>query len=180
VTTTGHKGTGQRRARSTKRARTSPKAIERAELRKKALELRKAARPVREIAVKIGRSKSETQRLIDEALRDVGPDHETKVRVRTLQLERIDTMVLGLWMRAKKGDEKAVTAVLKLEERRAKIVGSDAPTESKLRLTVTGQLNWMLDIVREVLGDDAAQRVYRRIAETTSAGETPADDDEEA
>jgi hypothetical protein len=176
---TGHKGTGRRRARSTKTARTSPKAIERAQLRKRALELRKEAHPVREIARKIGKSKSETHRLIDEALQDVGPDHETKVRVRTLQLERIDTMVLGLWMRARKGDEKAVTAVLKLEERRAKIVGSDAPTESKLRLTVTGQLNWILDIVREVLGEDAGQRVYRRIAETTGAGQAPTGDDEE-
>lgn len=146
------------------------------------LELRKEGHAIRAIAGKLKEegkkaSKSEVQRLLVLELQSVGATKETKQQARALELERLDDLLLGLWLRARGGDEKAVAQVLKIEERRAKVLGTDAPTEQRVRLTVTGQLNWILDLVAEECGDDAAQRIYRRIAE--AAGEETDSPDEE-
>lgn len=107
--------------------------------------------------------------MLDEELKDMKASQETKDQVRAMQLERLDVWLLGLYKRTKKGDEKAITAALKIEERRAKLRGTDAPEEKKL--TILGQLGWVFDIMRDELvaalgeevGQDAAQRVFRRV-----------------
>ena len=43
----------------------------------------------------------------------------------TLELDRLDAMLLGLWQRARSGDEKAVDRVLRIMERRARLLGLD-------------------------------------------------------
>jgi len=44
-----------------------------------------------------------------------------------LELERLDVMLLALWRRVQNGDERAIDRALKIEERRAKLLGLDAP-----------------------------------------------------
>jgi len=181
MTAAGQTPGGRKPRGSTRKARcrTSAVAIKRARLKQRLLDHRLAGLSVRQAAEKVGVSKSEAQRLLDAALADVQPEQRAVKKIRATSLLRLDQMLLGLWMRARKGDEKAVAQVLRIEERRAKLVGSDAPTQQTMRLTVTGQLNWLLDLVREELGEDASQRIYRRIAEAAGPGTPAADDDDD-
>lgn len=52
---------------------------------------------------------------------------ETAQEIRQIELDRLDEMLKGLWIRARRGDEKAVDRVLKIIERRCKMLGIDAP-----------------------------------------------------
>lgn len=54
---------------------------------------------------------------------------EPAEEVRTLELERLDQMLAVLWARAMQGDDKerAIDRILKVMERRAALLGLDAP-----------------------------------------------------
>ena len=56
-----------------------------------------------------------------------------------MQLERLNTMRLGLWPKVQKGGERATEVALRIEEREAKLLGLDAPEqlETKQDITVT-------------------------------------------
>lgn len=66
-------------------------------------------------------------------LREVVGEHAEDVR--QLELLRLDAMLDGLWERARAGKATAVDRVLKIMERRARLLGLDAPT----RQEVTGK-----------------------------------------
>lgn len=46
---------------------------------------------------------------------------------RTLELQRLDALQVGLWDRAVGGDIKAVNAVLRISEQRSRLLGLDKP-----------------------------------------------------
>lgn len=110
-------------------------------------------------------SKSEVQRILAAELEGIGATQETKEQARALSLERLETWLAGLSKRARKGDEKAITTAVKLDERIAKYLGTEAPGEQHVKLTVLGQLNWIFDTIEKELGPDAAKRVIRRLGE---------------
>lgn len=159
---------------------TSATAFKRAEDGKRILDLRKQGKTVREIADEVGRSKSEVGRMLQEALKAVEADQETKKELRALQLERLDLWLAGIWKKTKKGNEKAIQTALRIEERRAKMVGTDAPVEQRVKLTVLGQLNWVFDMIEEEFGKDGLERLYRRISEKGGSPEAGEDRDPEA
>jgi hypothetical protein len=105
------------------------------------------------------------QKILADELADLGASQETKEQARAVALERLDVWMGGLFKRTKKGDEKAIATALKLEERRARMLGTDAPEEQQVKLTILGQVNWLFDIIERELGPDAAQRVLRRISD---------------
>lgn len=100
------------------------------ERRLQALQLRMAGAPYHAIAARLGVSigqahadvQTELQRIAAESA-DVAAD------VRTLELERLDALLLALWAQAKQGNQGAVDRVLRVMERRAKLLGLDAPTK---------------------------------------------------
>lgn len=49
--------------------------------------------------------------------------------VRTLEVARLDAMLLALWPQVKQGNQGAIEKALKVEERRAKLLGLDAPAK---------------------------------------------------
>lgn len=51
---------------------------------------------------------------------------ETAEEARTLELQRLDALQLGLWPMAVRGNTKAALAVLRVMERRARLLGLDA------------------------------------------------------
>ena len=51
--------------------------------------------------------------------------------VRDLEVARLDAMLLPLWRRVQQGDERAVDRALKIMERRARLLGLDAPSKSE-------------------------------------------------
>jgi hypothetical protein len=59
--------------------------------------------------------------------------------VRQLEIERLDAMLLGLWSKARAGHEGAVDRVLKIMQRRAELLGLDAPTKAEVENHITGK-----------------------------------------
>ncbi|HKJ76511.1 MAG TPA: hypothetical protein VKA64_04830, partial [Gammaproteobacteria bacterium] len=57
---------------------------------------------------------------------------EDAEEVKRLELERLDRMLLSLWPKVTNGDPQAVEKALKVSERRARLLGIDAPTRGEL------------------------------------------------
>lgn len=62
--------------------------------------------------------------------------------VREIELHRCDEMILGLWPAVRRGDPKSIMAAVRVSERRAKLLGIDAPTKQE----VTGALGGPLQV----------------------------------
>lgn len=106
---------------------TPAKRVVRDERAALALTLRKAGATYEQIAQRVGISKQRAHQLVMEELRKLAEDcGESASKVRTLELERLDRMLLALWERATNGDEKAIDRILRIQERRAKMLGLDA------------------------------------------------------
>jgi hypothetical protein len=111
------------------------------------MELRKAGASYREIA-------SETQVSLRTAWRDVKTELErlahdtqqTTLMFREMELQRLDRLQLSLWSKAvgytdKQGvvhepDKRAVELVLRIMERRARLLGLDAPQQVEMAAVV--------------------------------------------
>src|SRR5438874_1736904 len=105
---------------------TSPRLLVAAEHRETVLKLRKEGRPYKEIAQQVGLSRVRCYQIVKRELaRIAAVCREEAEEVRDLELSRLDALQVGLWERAVGGDIKAVEAVLKLMERRARLLGLD-------------------------------------------------------
>ena len=149
---------------------TNPGAVRRKFLSKHVFELRLQGHSVRAIAEKLIKrgyktSTADVQRILQTELEGVGATRETKEQARDLSVARLETWLTSLAKRTAKGDDKAITTANKLDERIAKYLGTEAPAEQNVKLTVLGQLNWVFDVITRELGPDATQRVLRRIGE---------------
>jgi DNA-binding CsgD family transcriptional regulator len=139
-----------------------------AERRAMALELRKSGAAYREIARQLGVD-------VHTAHGDVGAElaalREMTVgraeELRALELERFDRMVAGLWPQIEKGSPPAVTAAIRVSERRARLLGLDAPVVTKNELTgalsVTAE---KLAAERELFGKLDIQQMEELAAES--------------
>ena len=102
-----------------------------AEKERLALEFRKAGFDYPTIAQKLGYANhtgalKAVQRALKRTLREPAAD------VRALEVSRLDDMHAGLWDRAKRGDTFSVDRVLKIQERRAQLLGLDAPQRKQI------------------------------------------------
>lgn len=99
----------------------------------KALELRRAGLGYEAIAAQIGLGKSQAHRLVVAGLADARAQIAASAdELRSEELSRLDGMLLGLWPQARKGTLPAVDRVLKIMERRARLLGLDAPERKRL------------------------------------------------
>lgn len=104
---------------------TSPRAIELAEKRATALGYRKQGYTYDAIGEAMGITAQYAHELVTGAL--VEMVREPAEQVICLELARLDDMLTGLSGGAVKGDVLMVDRVLKIGERRAKLLGLDAP-----------------------------------------------------
>lgn len=101
-------------------------AIDATERQRRALELRKAGYGFQIIADQLGyKDPSGAYRAIRAALKKTL--QEPADEVRRIELERLDKMLAGLWPQAIKGHTFSVDRVLAIMDRRAKLLGLDAP-----------------------------------------------------
>jgi hypothetical protein len=77
--------------------------------------------------------------------------------VRKQELDRIDRLQVAVWNRALKGDDKAINTVLRLMERRARLVGIDAPTKIQAEVVnydgnqdIDGDIERIVNLIRGV------------------------------
>lgn len=103
------------------------------ERQKEALSLRLVGLSYDAIAERLGfANRSGAFRAVQAALKKTL--QEPADELRTLELERLDSMLLPMMAQAKKGNQGAVDRVLRIMERRAKLLGLDAPTKQEIRV----------------------------------------------
>lgn len=98
----------------------------------RALELRKSGYSYRTIAdtleVNVSTAYKDVQASL-QVLRDL--EVQQAEDVRGIEIERMDRLLLAVWDRAMDGDERSVRSALSIMERRAKLLGLDAPAKSE-------------------------------------------------
>ena len=83
-----------------------------------------------QIGEALGITRQSAHKAVQKALQEIQQrTAEEATELRALECERLDEMGRGLWAEARKGNPKAVEKMLKVMERRAKLIGLDAPTK---------------------------------------------------
>lgn len=110
--------------------RTSQRTIEAQERRAKAVQLRRMGWSYSRIANQLGMTKSSVHKAVTKALTETQQALDVEAdTLRAQELERLDELQSHIWIEASKGNLKAVDRILKIIERRAKLLGLDAPTK---------------------------------------------------
>jgi hypothetical protein len=116
------------------RPKLSATRIKAMEDQQKALELRRMAKGYQEIADALSIGLATAHRYVKAAMADARAQITAQAdELRAEELSRLDGMLAGLWPRARRGEAVAVDRVLKIGERRAKLLGLDAPTRTALQ-----------------------------------------------
>lgn len=110
--------------------RTSQRTIEAQERRAKAVQLRRMGWSYTRIAAQLGMTRSSVHKAVTKALTETQKALDLEADIlRTQELERLDELQSYIWIEASKGNLKAVDRVLKVIERRARLLGLDAPAK---------------------------------------------------
>ena len=109
--------------------RSQTRQVNAHERKLKALEMRKARASYAQIATALGVPKSTAWKLVQSALKQTM--QEPSDDVRKLELESLDRLQFALWQQATQGNHGAVDRVLRVMERRAKLLGLDAPSKTE-------------------------------------------------
>lgn len=109
--------------------RNTPERIDVDKRRAKCLELRASGLSLRAIAAKVGMAHSSVAEAIEAELDELTKEPAEKLR--TVELARLDRLLKAMWAKAMKGDVHRVDRCLRIMERRAKLLGLDAPTKQE-------------------------------------------------
>jgi len=132
-----------------KRKGPDPSAVER---RAQALELRKRGMSYRQIGQELGVSRNTAHKYVTAELDELRAETRASAeQLRDLELERLDQYLARLQPKIDDGDEKAIATALRVQERRAKLTGLDAPQRTEV--TIGGES--AIDRLREVVGGDS-------------------------
>ena len=123
----------------------------RMELRRtRVMALAEAGFSLRQIADQVGVTHSTIDRDIKARLQSLVKDDENTLHQRQMQLRRIETLTRALWVRATGNpalgtppDLNAMDRIIRLEERRARLLGLDKPAKVEVdgRLDVGGEVD---------------------------------------
>lgn len=133
---------------------TSSAALDR---RRQAVSLRLAGHTYQQIADRLGyRGHTGARAAVEKALREA--IREPSREVITLELLRLDALQAALWPKALACDLAAVDRVLKVMERRARLLGLDVPVEQRVR--VTSETDARIEqLVAELTGEEPVEGV---------------------
>ena len=142
---------------------TAAQKIKIAERSAKALTLRKTGANYRAIAVAISSEFGIEKYSVTQAHRDISRELDriakdstlNAVQVRSLELERLDVYLLAIARDVQKGDFLAIDRALKISERRAKLLGIDAPIQLKVQELVTAQIDAEFNLFFEAIQSDS-------------------------
>jgi orotate phosphoribosyltransferase-like protein len=109
----------------------NPDAVDAAPRRLAALELRKKGKSYRAIADELNVSVSTAHAYVVEGIGEIREQTAQKAEeLVALELVRLDDMLDALW--DKRGEPSTANTILKIMERRAKMLGTDAPVDLRL------------------------------------------------
>jgi hypothetical protein len=128
--------------------------------RVKVYDLRLRGKTIREIAAAVGVSVQTAHADVTAVLTRIKADaNDTAEQVRQLEIERLDKMLDAFWLGVLDGNEKAADVVLKVQARRAKLLGLDAPEQHSVEASVaTADPATAARLVREAFGEKATPR----------------------
>lgn len=108
-----------------------PKTFARVAQIEKAIALRMSGETFVEIGKKMNMTKQSAHQMICQAMEERGQHLAKNVdAVRTMELERLDAMTLALWKQ--KNVPGAAATLLKIMDRRASLLGLDAPSKTAM------------------------------------------------
>lgn len=118
--------------------RTSAKRLRAIERRKQAWELRLAGHTYAEIGAELGVSSQRAHVYVTQVQAQTQQRcNEEAETLRALELERLDAVQMPLWDRVESGDLRAIDALLKIMDRRAKLLGLYAAPKAAVRVSET-------------------------------------------
>ncbi len=113
-------------------SRQGPIKVRTALLEERCLALRLEGLTHREIARRLGIAPSSAYKRVRHALDAVNERNAAEAeRLRTLELLRLDALQDAIWEKALAGETKSLSRVLTIMERRAKLLGLDAPAPAR-------------------------------------------------
>lgn len=113
-----------------RKSNQTPEKMTYQDRRVKVLELRKGGASLRAIAEKVGVSHVQVAKDLEAVLAELVKEQLTGMQeLRTLELERIDIALLAIQGQVRAGHLGAIDRWLRLGERRAKLLGLDAPSK---------------------------------------------------
>jgi hypothetical protein len=132
------------------------KAAEREAKESRVLDLRRAGFTFQRIAEEVGyATPSGAQRALERIMTRNVPQAPEEFRWQ--ELDRLDRMQVALWPRAMKGDDRAISTIVRLMERRARLVGIDAPTRVQAEVVnydgnrdIDGDIERIVNLIRGV------------------------------
>jgi len=108
--------------------KNSKAATQKVSNQQQALELRRAGFGYQAIADAIGCSLGSAHAYVKDAMAETRAHIDVDAaELKAEEVSRLDGMLAGLWTSAKKGDVYAIDRVLKIMERRSRLLGLDAP-----------------------------------------------------
>lgn len=123
------------------------------EKRAQVLELRRAGASLRDMERALGIDKNTAKRYLDEAMADLqAAQNEKAEATRAVELDRLERLHMVLWPTATAKDtdadtrNKAVDRLIRISERRSKLLGLDAPVRADVN--ISGSVS-MTDFLRE-------------------------------
>jgi hypothetical protein len=140
-------------------SKTTPPKITARQREVQAMQLRATGATYEQIADALGYTQRDgAYKAVVRGIRREGEEyHESIEFARSLSLNRLDELLFAIYPAAKSGDRGAIDQVLRLEQRRANLLGLDAPKtfEAKIKLDVMAwnqALRDILDVYREIHG----------------------------
>jgi hypothetical protein len=121
---------GKPKRRGRKSLKTNEKVIARAARVAEAMQYRIMGYTFEQIGDQLGVTRQAAHQMVLEGL--AATLQEPSDELRTLEVSRLDQMLVKVYEDAVKGDIRAIDSVLKIQERRAKLLGIDAPVKTAL------------------------------------------------
>jgi hypothetical protein len=154
------------------RSKTSRKSLIAEEKRQKAIDLRRLGCTYREIADQIGASPGYSFKLVTQALKRIRQEtNEIAEDARTLELERLDNLWRYAYQAVINGDVAAIDKAVKVMDRRARLLGLDAPSRQEISGELLTSPQWIElrgILIKTLAGHPEAQKaVLAAIAEKT-------------
>lgn len=105
---------------------TNPRRLKARERKQEALSLRMSGVTFEQIGQRLGITRQAAHKAVTQALADIQKEtNEDAEKLRHLELERLDKMQASIWASVLTGGYGAIDRVLRIMERRAKLIGLD-------------------------------------------------------